>query len=66
MKQKTKQQWNCSLCHITTHGEWDAESRPMNSKNEDDWGPICQSCTADVKKDFIADTEDEDVGTYSS
>ncbi len=58
------EQWTCSMCFMQTHGEWDAESRPIDSKNEDDWLPLCKLCTIEVSKDFVADTGEEDVGSY--
>jgi len=64
---KPRQQWTCGMCQMTTHGEWDAESRPVDSKSEEDWVPLCQVCTIEVKKDFIADNpEDQDIGTSNA
>lgn len=51
--------WECGMCHITTFGDWEAESRPHESNREDDWEPLCKLCTIEVKKDFVEDEKNE-------
>jgi len=65
LKKPNREQWTCGMCNMQTHGEWDAESRPKGSEDEDEWLPLCQVCTIEVKKGFIADEDLEDEGTYS-
>ena len=57
MKNKEVKTWQCAVCNIITMGEWDAEARPIDSKEEEDWQPICKACTIDVRKEFVPDEE---------
>ncbi len=54
-----EEMWECGMCHIKTFGEWDAEARPKESEDENEWMPLCKACSNDVRKDFIPDEEDD-------
>ena len=48
------------MCHIQTFGDWDAESKLNEDPDTDEnWYPLCKACTAEVKKTFVADKEED-------
>ena len=59
--------WECGVCHMTTYGEWDAEAK-LNDKPDKDvnWLPLCKVCTMEVKKNFIADEDNDEQSFLSS
>jgi len=44
--------WECGVCHIITHGDWNCEVKEY-WEDDEFFRPVCKSCEIQVEANFV-------------